>query len=403
MFLDEQLRLTTTYQAREWQSELATRLDEGQSHRGMLQELIASNRGEIIERVRRRDQARRANHSGIGDAQHGVPAFLTQVAEALTNAQALPALGAPATAAAIGETAARHGNQLLRDGLSIEQVVNRYGDVCQVVTQLAIEVHAVISVGEFHVFNQCLDEAIASAVSAYTRQRERDLTYQGSERLGILAHEMRNLLNIMTLSLAIVREGKVGLHGSTGAMLARSTSALAALVDRAVAEVRAGAATPKLEPISMVDFMKEMQVSGAAQADGYGLQLTVHPVDRDLVIDGDWQLLASAVSNLLQNAFKFTRPNGRVSLEARVSGARVLIEVRDECGGLPKGESERLFHPRAESGAVRSGAGLGLSIARSAIQANNGEIHVRDIPGTGCVFTIELHRHNESGSAMIAV
>jgi signal transduction histidine kinase len=369
----------------------------------MLQDFLVANRSEIIERVQRRAQARRGSESGGVELQRGVPILLTQIAAALAEANTLRARGAQASTTKIGETAAQHGHQLLRAGLSVAEAVNSYGDVCQVVTQLAVEADAAISVREFHVLNECLDEAIAGAVSAYASQRERDLVYQGSERLGILAHEMRNLLNTMTLSFAIVRQGKVGLGGSTGAMLARSMSGLSALVDRSVAEARSVAGASKLEAISMVEFMKEMQVSGAAHADGYGLQLTVHPVDRDLVIDGDWQLLASAVSNLLQNAFKFSRPGGRVSLAARVSGDRVLIEVCDECGGLPEGETERLFRPPAQVGSVRSGAGLGLSIARSAVHANNGEIHVRDIPGTGCVFSIELRRRPEADPSAIAV
>jgi signal transduction histidine kinase len=237
-----------------------------------------------------------------------------------------------------------------------------------------------------------LDEAVAGAVTAYGQQRERDLAYEGTERLGVLAHEMRNLLSTMTLAFAVIREGKVGLGGSTGAMLARSMSGLCALVDRSVAEVRLEADKPKLRPISMVEFMEEMQISGAVHAEGYGLQLTVHPVDRNLMIDGDGHLLASAVSNLLQNAFKFSRPHGCVSLSTRVTADRVLIEVSDECGGLPPGRAQDLFHPFVQGSADRSGLGLGLTIARSAARANAGDIHVRDVPGTGCVFTIDLSR-----------
>ena len=81
------------------------------------------------------------------------------------------------------------------------------------------------------------------------------------------------------------------------------------------------------------------------QAAGYGLKLTVDPVDSDITVNADWQLLSSAVSNLLQNAFKFTRPGGHVALATRVTADRVLIDVRDECGGLPPGKAEELFRP----------------------------------------------------------
>jgi signal transduction histidine kinase len=369
----------------------------------MLQEFIAENRDQIIGRARQRVSERSAPKSTDVKLDHGVPILLTQIVDALTAAGTLRLVGAPPPPTEISATAALHGRELLRNGLTVAQVVNGYGDVCQVVTDLAGEANVSIGTHEFHVFNRCLDEAVAGAVTAYGRQREQDLAYEGTERLGVLVHEMRNLLNTMTLAFAIIRDGKVGLSGSTGAMLARSMSGLCALVDRSVAEVRLEAGAPKCEPISMVEFVEEMQVVGAVHAEGYGLQLTVHPVDQDLTIDGDRQLLASAVSNLLQNAFKFSRAGGNVSLTTRASADRVLIDVSDACGGLPLGKAEDLFRPFTQESNDRTGLGLGLSIARSAARANGGDIHVRDIPGTGCVFTIDLPRRPSAPAAAIAV
>jgi signal transduction histidine kinase len=365
----------------------------------MLQDFIVANRDKIIDRARQRVSDRSAPKSTDTALEHGVPVLLTQIVDALTEARTLHVVGAP-SAPQITDTAAHNGEDLLKNGLTVGQVVKGYGDVCHLVTDLAGEAGVAISAQEFHVFNQCLDEAVAGAVTAYGRQRERDLAYEGTERLGVMAHEMRNLLNTMTLSFAIIKDGKVGLGGSTGAMLARSISGLCALVDRAVAEVRLEAGKPKLEPISMLEFIEEMQVSGAVHADGYGLQLTVHPVDGDLRIAGDWQLLASAVSNLLQNAFKFSRAHGHVSLNTRVTAERVLIDISDECGGLPAGKAENLFRPFTQESADRSGLGLGLPIALSAARANGGDIHVRDIPGTGCVFTIDLPRAPDATTAV---
>jgi signal transduction histidine kinase len=366
----------------------------------MLQEFIAANRDEIIGRSKRRVSERIAPKSTDTLLEHGVPILLTQIVNALARARTPHLVGAAGPSTEISDTAGLHGHDLLKNGLTVAQVVSGYGDVCQVVTDLASEAAIAISAQEYHVFNNCLDEAVAGAVTAYGQQRERDLAYEGTERLGILAHEMRNLLNTMTLSFAIIRDGKVGLSGSTGAMLARSISGLCALVDRSVAEVRLGAGIPRLVPISLVEFIEEMQVSGAVHAEGYGLQLTVHPVDRDLIIEGDWQLLASAVSNLLQNAFKFSRNHGHVSLITRVTADRVLIDVSDECGGLPPGKAQDLFHPFVQGSADRSGLGLGLAIALSAARANGGDLYVRDIPGTGCVFTIDLPRQASTFAAL---
>jgi C4-dicarboxylate-specific signal transduction histidine kinase len=81
-----------------------------------------------------------------------------------------------------------------------------------------------------------------------------------------------------------------------------------------------------------------------------------------------------------------------VSLRAVATDKVVLIEVEDQCGGLPPGKAADLFRPFEQRGADRTGLGLGLSISRKSVEANGGELRVRDIPGTGCMFTIELPR-----------
>jgi hypothetical protein len=112
-------------------------------------------------------------------------------------------------------------------------------------------------------------------------------------------------------------------------------------------------------------------------------------VDPELVVDGAPQLLTSAVMNVLQNAFEYTPAGGTVTFGAHAPAGRVLIEVEDECGGIPeqKGDLFQAFGDRR--GVDRSGLGLGLSIARQAVRANSGDIHVRNMPGKGCIFTID--------------
>ena len=94
--------------------------------------------------------------------------------------------------------------------------------------------------------------------------------------------------------------------------------------------------------------------------------------------------------NLLHNAFKNTPPGGRVALRARAEHGRLLIETEDECGGIPpsKGDLFQKFGDRR--GSDRSGLGLGLSIARKAVRAHGGEINIRNTPGTGCVFIVDI-------------
>jgi signal transduction histidine kinase len=134
-------------------------------------------------------------------------------------------------------------------------------------------------------------------------------------------------------------------------------------------------------------------VSGAAAAMNplvRECQFTVLPVEPDIEMVVDAEMLASAVGNLLQNAFKFTKPHTEVRLHAYRRDDRILITIEDHCGGLPPGAPTQLIVPFAQSSADRSGLGLGLDICRRSAEANGGTLRVRDKPGVGCAFTLEL-------------
>jgi signal transduction histidine kinase len=92
----------------------------------------------------------------------------------------------------------------------------------------------------------------------------------------------------------------------------------------------------------------------------------------------------------VHNAFKNTPSGGRVVLRARAEEGRLLIETEDECGGLPQSEADLFQQFGDRRGGDRSGLGLGLSIARKAVRANGGDIRIRNMPGKGCVFVIDM-------------
>jgi len=354
----------------------------------MLDAFIARNRDAIIERTRERVAARTAPKPTDGELINGIPIFLDQ----LNNALQLARTSKSIEHEAIGASARRHGHDLLAMGLTIGQVVHDYGDVCQVVTELAVEQRAPISGEEFRTLNLCLDDAIAEAVSEFARQRERTITDAGTERLGALAHELRNVLNVATLAYTSIKQGVVAPAGSTALVLGRSLANLRDLVDRSLADVRLDARIDRHDRIGVASLIEEVEIGAMLQAEARGVHLAVEPVDPAIAVEGDRQILAGAVSNLLQNAFKFTRPHTNVSLRARASGDHVLVEVEDQCGGLPPGKAAELFKPFAQRGGDRSGVGLGLSISRKAAIANGGDLTVRDLPGRGCVFTLDLPR-----------
>jgi signal transduction histidine kinase len=287
-------------------------------------------------------------------------------------------------------SAGHHGDDLYQQGLSLAQVVNSYGDLCQVITGLCMDRGATITSSEFQTMNLCLDDATAAAVTAFASRRERAITDTGTEQLGYLAHELRNALGAAMLAFASIKKGIVAPGGSTGAMLDRSHARLQALIDRSLADVRLEAGMLQMERVPVWEVIEEAEISGSTLAQSKHLKFSVGIVERTVIVEADRSVLAAAIANLLQNAFKFTRPATTVKLRATSTTSRVLIEVEDECGGLPPGAAESLLRPFVQQGRDRSGLGLGLSICVKAAKTMGGELYVRDLPGEGCVFTIDL-------------
>jgi len=352
----------------------------------MLYEFIEANRETIIDRARERVRVRQWPSVGVGELEHGVPLFLTQLTETLR----LESTGAPFPDGAIGLTATRHGAELLKRGFTVSQVVNDYGDICQVVTELATEQDAAITIDEFQTLNLCLDTAIAGAVTEHARMTEQTRSAEEIERLGHAAHEMRDTLNTAILGFHMLKRGAVAINGSTGAVLGRSLMTLRDLIDRTLSEVRLEAGKQRRERVPVVAFIDEIAATGLLHSEYRLIDFTVTQVDPSLTVDADPQLLSSAVMNLLHNAFKNTPPGGSVELRAHEVGGRLLIEVADACGGIPESKGD-LFQPFGERrGLDRSGLGLGLSIARKSVRAHGGDITIQNTPGKGCIFVINL-------------
>lgn len=177
-------------------------------------------------------------------------------------------------------------------------------------------------------------------------------------------------------------------------MLDRALLGLGGLIDRSLAQVRMKAGISLQSRLfSLADFIAEIRLSASLDAQARGCTLAVSEVAPSLAIDVDRDLLLSAVGNLLHNAFKFSPAGSEICIDAYAAADRILIDVRDQCGGLPEGAADAMFSPFTQAGEDRSGLGLGLSIARSSVEANHGLLGVRNAPGAGCVFTVDLPRH----------
>src|SRR5688572_19726654 len=219
----------------------------------MLHEFLTANYQTLVSRCRAKVAMRAVPRPTDAELFHGIPVFLEQLIETLqveessTPMDSLrisgPSDGAKTPASSeIGTAAAKHGKELLLQGFTVDQVVHDYGDLCQAVTELALEQNAAVTTTEFRILNRCLDNAIAEAVTEFGRQREDLIRVGGAlavgERLGALTHELRNLLDAAMLAVAAIKGGHVGISGATGAVLDRSLAGLRTVIDRSLADVR---------------------------------------------------------------------------------------------------------------------------------------------------------------------
>jgi hypothetical protein len=197
----------------------------------MLDEFISVNRPEIISRCRAKVASRSDLPSTKTAIDHGVPMFLDQLLDELRHG--------PSADLDITKTATRHGHDLLLQGYTVSQVVHDYGDVCQAVTELAVEREATISTDDFRTLNRCLDDAIAGAVTEYGRGRdrsnERDHKGEGAQP-GALARDLLKTIDISKVAFDAIRSGSVGAAGSTGTVLSLGLDTAHDLAERLLTE-----------------------------------------------------------------------------------------------------------------------------------------------------------------------
>ena len=193
-----------------------------------LEDFIGTYRDELIRRCEAKVESR-VSSPDKSDSRYGVPLFLDQLCGQLR--------GGSAQSEEIGDSAKKHGHDLLLQGFTIEQVVHDYGDVCQSITDLAVDLGAPIATDDFQTLNRCLDNAIAGAVTEFTREQGITRDRQSAE--------LQNLVNAAIAGFEAIRAGNVGVGGTTAAVVQRSLLAIrAALTARSPEPKHEGSLTP---------------------------------------------------------------------------------------------------------------------------------------------------------------
>jgi signal transduction histidine kinase len=353
----------------------------------LLYEFLIANRGKILALVAQKTADISENRATSAESQRGLPRLFDHlVLELKREAQGSPKrsskdYGPNSTGA--------HGKELSRLGHTVSQVVHGYGVLCQAVTEFAEDTKAPITSGEFSTLNLCLDVAIADAVEGFTEHAVVE-TADSAKRLGILVHELRNCMTAAIIAHAMIKDGVVGTGGSTSALLGRNLYRMRDILDRPLTEARLEK-DPVVDPrpVLLLQIVGGVEAAASMETRLRGQTLKIK-VDPRAKVHGDHQYLTSALSNIVHNAIKYSPQGGTISVRSRNTAKSTVLEVEDQCGGLPKKIAAAFFQPPTRKGSERKGVGLGLTISRQAVALHGGTLAVRDRPGQGCIFSITL-------------
>jgi signal transduction histidine kinase len=346
-----------------------------------LADLVAGTRdvllAEFATRARKQSDTRGVSRVELIDS---IPLFLDELVVALASGEA----------AAGDLSSAAHAVERLQLGFDVDSVVREYFLIAQCILETAAEADVVPTFGELAVLLGAVGEGAALAAAEYMRRREADLVRREAAHAGFLAHEIRNWLASARFAFDLLR----------GRELRNSTSELTGVIDNSLRRagqqlddallgqrLRGGVVAPsELQLRALCD-----EIIGDARAEVQEKDVrVVAQIPTELSLEADPRLVRSALTNLVRNAIKFTHAGTEVQLRAEVVDGEVMIEIEDRCGGLPASALERMFAPYAQAAPDKSGFGLGLPIARAAVEVQGGTLTVRDLPGQGCVFRLTL-------------
>ena len=299
------------------------------------------------------------------------------------------ALAADVPINARDSAASSHGVERLALGFRIDRVVREYALVARVILDSAAEHGVAPTPGELDLLFSSIGDGAAIAAREYVRRRDEDVSAREAAQAGFLAHEVRNSLASARFAFDLLRRRVPDDAAPLAQLVDGSLRQAMQRIDDALVGARLRGGVVSRVPVQVGLLLEEIERELRLQA--REKQLTVETdTDRDIVMRGDPRLIRSALTNLLQNAVKFSRPGGTVTARVRHEAGLVTITVDDACGGIAADKLDRIFAPFVQGGGDGSGFGLGLAIAREAAQAHGGSLVVENVAERGCRFTLTL-------------
>jgi len=354
-----------------------------------LHEVLASRRDTIMHRWKEQVRGTLAPESmpQVELANH-LPQFLEEISVALREDANLPTSG---DSPERSTTAAGHGEQRLRLGFSLDAVVREYGALRNAVVFVAQEAGDAPGARELQVLFDCLITGVAQAVTEYALQRDTELLRQSNEHFAFIAHELRDPMSSATMAFVQLQQrGNLPPEDRAVRALERGLKRTGELIDQTLQHARVASGIElRRQSTTLRALFDDVEMGAISEAQSKDVTVEL-VLASDEPVRLDVRLVRSALGNLLRNGVKYSCAGGAVTLRGRVEDGRAKIEVEDSCGGLAPGLAEQAFAPFVRMDEKQTGFGLGLAIAKQAVDAHGGSIRVQNVPGKGCIFVLEL-------------
>jgi signal transduction histidine kinase len=358
--------------------------------RGVLADEIGRHHAEIVQRWLQRvtdDIARTGRNIAQTELRDGIDDYLTRLAGSLRAEGNVLSEGTQAWK----DVARGHAVTRVRLGFDISQLVHEFIVLRESMLEVFTDGGLRLDAEQTNYLATLIDAAIAVAVESYVESRDDASRAQQAQHIGFITHELRNPLTTAKTAASQLRRQGAG-AGSIRLVdaLDRSLDKLSRLVEQVLLSERLDSGDVQCDraDVPLGQIMEDAIRAAAHDARTKGLHFHAR-YDPELMLYVDPALAISAVQNVVDNAVKFT-DDGNVEVDGEDRGGEIAIHVRDNCKGLSQDDLARIFEPFRRGRSGKPGSGLGLTIARRAVEAQGGTITAAPAESGGCHFTLTL-------------
>lgn len=360
--------------------------------RNVLADALERRHVDIVERwLRRTREDAHASRVDVTALRDHIDEYLSRLVGLLRKGAPLDEIGTAIWA----DLAREHALTRVRLGFDVGQVFHELALLLRV-TMEVLRMEGMSDTQQFERLLELIEPAMSKSIQAYVDSRDHAARRTEAEHISFVTHELRNPLGAISIAAEQLHDPSLSTEQREKILgiLDRNVARMARLIENVLLTERLGAGEVASRPIETTvdalvhDLVETTRVAAKQKHLGFETDLP------DLAIRADHDLTVTALEHLLENAVKYT-DEGTIELGVEELSDAVVFHVRDNCSGISPEELRVIFEPFKRAHTKKPGSGIGLSIARRAIEVQGGNIHAESSAESGgCHFWFSLPKHH---------